>query len=61
MYGIKKTLVCQCGSKEFSILDQRNTDIDLGNGIINLALDVECDQCKKRTRELVEAIIIDIR
>lgn len=61
MCKIKKKLECKCGSSNFSILDQRNTDIDLGDGTIRLALDVECDECGNRTRELVEAIIIDIR
>lgn len=60
MYSEKKTLECECGSKNFSVLDQRNTDIDLGNGTINIALDVECDKCGERTRELVKAIIVEI-
>lgn len=61
MYDIKKKLECKCSSRDFSILDQRNTDIDLGNGTINLTLDVKCDQCGNVARELVEAIIVDIR
>lgn len=57
----KKELICECGSNEFSIIDQRNTDIDLGKGTIDLALDVECDNCQKRTRQLVKSIIVEIK
>lgn len=57
----KKELICECGFKDFTIIDQRNTDIDLGKGTIDLALDVECENCQKRTRQLVKSIIIEIK
>lgn len=58
--NIKKILVCKCGYKSFSVIDQVNTDIDLGNGSISMRLDVECDSCGEITRETIDAVITDV-
>lgn len=59
--NIEKTKTCRCGYKSFSIIDKINTDINIGEGTINMIVDVECDSCGFVTREEIDAIITDIK